>query len=153
MQIGCEQCEHSFTLLLHNHTSTTLWLISIRCATHMPSYYNLAWRWWADSCCSPSQMTVGNSTYNAARVLFHTGDASSPDQHAIAVVHVVEFVYLTHSSVNVLMTSCKVINHTLTEPCRKWTTTVSCTVLAWFSSLLARFGCIHATGKNCSVPC
>ena len=53
-------CEH-FTLLLCNHTSTTVMdsqLISSRRTTCMPRYYNFAWLWWADSRYSLSQRLV-----------------------------------------------------------------------------------------------
>ena len=104
--IGCEQCKHMypFTLLLRNYTSTAV-TVNFKqvCHTHTPSYYNLTWLWQADICCSPLQSLVGKSAYDATRVLFHTGDASFSDQYAIAVVHIVEFVYLTifvHKCIN-----------------------------------------------------
>ena len=107
-------------------------LISSRCTTYTPSYYNFAWLWWADSCCSPSQRLVVKSTYDATR-----GDISSSDQHTIAVVHIVEFVYLT-----ALVHKCIIhVNHTSTELCWKWTTTVRWTVLARFGQFI--FGAVR----------
>ena len=48
------------------------------------------------SCRSSSHRLVGRNTYiAAARVLFNAGNVFSSDQHTIAVVHVVEFIYLT----------------------------------------------------------
>ena len=60
-------------------------LISSRRTTHTPSYYNLAWLWQADSCCSPLQRFV------------------------------VEFVYLTALSINIFMMSCKPHLNTVPE--------------------------------------
>ena len=76
-------------------TTTIMENFELVCHTCTPSYYNLAWLWWADSCCFSLQKLVSKSAYTAARVLFNGEDVSSSDQHTIAAVQVVGFVLLT----------------------------------------------------------
>lgn len=73
-RIGCEQCEYRFILLLRNHISIVpAWLFR-EGVPHALPVITIHALWLAGSSSSPSQMLVGGSAYDAARVFFDTGD-------------------------------------------------------------------------------